>query len=169
MKRTLACLGTLLCAGLMTGCVERRFVITTEPYGAIVYDEKGMPMGAAPADRQFTYYGKYRFTLVRDGYQTMVVEEKVNAPWYAIAPLDFVSENLIPWTIRDVRRFHYELQPAQLVPPDTVLIQAEERRRQGQGIGAPVTPGVGPLPELGPPQPLMPPASDVRGPGGFRP
>ena len=162
MKPNRACLGALLCAGLMTGCVERRFVITTDPPYAAVYDEKGLPMGASPADRQFTYYGKYRFTLVRDGYQTMIIEEKVKAPWYEIAPLDFISENVIPWTIRDVRHFHYELQPAQLVAPDTVLRQAEERRRQGQGIGVPLprAPG-GPLPELGPPQPLMPPAGNV--------
>src|SRR5262249_10209746 len=57
----------LACAGLLTGCVERRFVITTEPPGAIVYDERGMPTGAAPTDRTFVYYGDYQFTLVKDG------------------------------------------------------------------------------------------------------
>src|ERR1051325_308798 len=29
-----------------TGCVERRMVIATDPYGAIVYDEKNIPIGA---------------------------------------------------------------------------------------------------------------------------
>ena len=45
----------------------------------IVYDEKGLPMGAAPTDCAFVYYGGYQFTLVRDGYETLVVREKTSA------------------------------------------------------------------------------------------
>ena len=66
----LALLAWLAMLCLLAGCVERRFIITPEPFGAIVYDEKGLPTGASPADRQFTYYGKYRFTLVRDAVVT---------------------------------------------------------------------------------------------------
>ena len=72
-------------------------------------------------DREFTYYGTYRFTLVRDGFQTMTVEEHVKAPWYEIIGLDFISENLIPWTIPDVRRFHYDLLPMKMMPEETIL------------------------------------------------
>lgn len=145
----------LACA---TGCVERRFVITTDPPGAVVYDEKGQPMGAAPADRQFVYYGKYKFTLVRDGFQTQVVEEQVKAPWYEWFLLDFVSENVIPWTIRDIRRFHYTMQPAQIVPPEAVLQNATELRARGlvTGTQLPVVPTA---PQPTSPAPvLMPPA-----------
>src|SRR5260370_28645753 len=111
--------GTLLASsGILTGCVERRFIITTEPPDAIVYDEKGLPMGASPTDREFVYYGDYQFTLVQDGYETMVVREKVRAPWYEWFLLDFFSENVIPWTLRDIRRFNYQLQPKLVVPPD---------------------------------------------------
>ena len=137
--RLAAWLVTLLAgSGLLTGCVERRFVITTEPPGAIVYDEKNQPLGAAPADRGFTYYGTYQFTLVRDGYETQVVREKVRAPIYEWFLLDFVSENLIPWTIRDIRRFNYQLQPKQVVPPDAVKDKAEILRQRGLGIGIPL-------------------------------
>ncbi|MBI3407578.1 MAG: hypothetical protein HY040_04390 [Planctomycetes bacterium] len=137
----------LACCSLSAGCVERRFVITTDPPGAIAYDEKGFPMGAAPTDRQFVYYGKYKFTLVRDGYQTQVVEEQVKAPWYEWAPIDFISENVIPWTIRDIRRFHYTLQAAPIVPPESVLQQATILRERGLVTGTQL-----PLP--GPPVPV---------------
>lgn len=143
--------------GLASGCVERRFVITTDPPGAVIQDEKGMPMGAAPADRQFVYYGKYRFTLVRDGFQTQIVEEDVKAPWYEWFLLDFVSENLIPWTIRDVRRFHYTMQPALIVPPEAVLKSAAELRERGLVTGTQL-PSMSPEPvPVGPDPSLMPP------------
>ena len=86
-----------------SGCVERRLVIVPDPSGAIVYDEKDQPIGAGPVDKPFTYYGKYRFRIAKDGYETLVLEQRVPAPWYELPGLDFISENLIPWTIRDLR------------------------------------------------------------------
>src|SRR5581483_5232398 len=53
-----------LCAGALTGCVERRYVITSDPPGAIVYCN-GRQIGATPVDDHFIYYGKYDFTLVK--------------------------------------------------------------------------------------------------------
>ena len=141
--------------GLVTGCVERRFVITTEPPGAIVYDEKGTPTGAAPTDRTFVYYGEYQFTLVRDGYETQVVREKVRAPFYEWLLFDFFSENVIPWTLRDIRRFNYQLQPKQIVPLKTVLEKATLLRERGSSIGIPLPsqpPASGPVTST-----LMPP------------
>lgn len=138
LRRAVWLFTTLVASGLASGCVERRFVITTEPSGAIVYDEKGLPMGAAPTDRAFIYYGDYQFTLVRDGYETQVVREKVRAPFYEWFLLDFVSENLLPFTIRDIRRFNYQLQPKQIVDPETVLSKATMLRQRGQAIGVPL-------------------------------
>src|ERR1041384_5794278 len=86
----------------VSGCVDRRFVIDSDPPGAIVY-VNGKQVGATPVEMPFTYYGKYRFVFVRDGYETWTVDEQVCAPWWEYIPLEFVSENLIPWTIRDVR------------------------------------------------------------------
>lgn len=144
-----------LCPVLATGCVERRFVIITDPPGAIVYDWKNQPLSASPADAQFTYYGKYKFTLVKDGYETQVVEEQVKAPWYQWVPFDFVSENLIPITFRDIRTFRYQLRPLLPVPPEVLLQRAEELRARGQAIGPPAQ--VGP-PQPPGPAPTMPPA-----------
>jgi hypothetical protein len=122
------------------GCVERRFVITTEPFGATVYDPSNVNIGMAPADKSFVYYGNYRFTLVKDGYQTKVVEERIRAPWYAWPGFDFVSENLLPFTVRDIRRLHYKLDPVEPVSPDTVLKDGNQIRQRGQTIGTDLPP-----------------------------
>jgi hypothetical protein len=117
------------------GCVERRFVITTDPPNAVVYDERGLPLSGSPADKQFTYYGVYQFTLVKDGYKTTVVQENVKAPWYEWPLIDFVSENLLPFTIRDIRRLHYPLEPAESTPPEKVRSDGELLRQRGQQVG----------------------------------
>jgi hypothetical protein len=144
------------CLGLTTGCVDRRFVITTDPPGAIVYDEKNQPIAASPADRQFTYYGRYRFTLVHDGYETMIVEENVRAPWYEWIGLDFFSEIVVPIKLRDVRRFHYVMQQAQIIPAEAVLNEANQLRIKGKSVGSPLPPSF-PVPVEGPPpRPVVP-------------
>jgi hypothetical protein len=143
----------LLIALSMAGCVERRMVIITEPTGAIVYDEKNQPLGGGPVDKPFTYYGTYSFRLAKDGYETQVFEQRVRAPWYELPGLDFFSENLIPWTIRDVRYYRYVLQPTQVVPPEQLLQQAQRLRDYGKTKGVPdLNPPAGAAPQV-----LMPP------------
>ncbi len=143
-RRVLFNAGWLLTA-FCAGCVERQYTILTNPPGAVVL-ENGKPVGAAPLDRPFRYYGTHRFTILRDGYQTQVVDEPIRAPWYEYFPLDFVAENLIPWTIRDHREFKYILEPVQVVPPEVLLQRSQEIRIEGHALGT--TPGqpVAPLP-----------------------
>src|SRR5580765_1566801 len=140
----------------LCGCVERRMVIVEPPgqAGAIVYDEKDQPIGASPVDKPFTYYGKYRFRIAKDGYETLVVEQKVRAPWYEFPGLDFVAENLIPWTIRDRREFRYELRPAQMKSPEQLLLEGQMLREYGKTIGEPLPEFA---PPVGPPTVLLPP------------
>src|SRR5438132_4769891 len=135
--------GVALGTGLLGGCVERRYLITTDQPGAIVY-ENGKPIGATPVDRTFVYYGKYRFTIVRDGCQALVVDEYLRAPWYEYPLVDFFSENLLPFTIRDVRHFHYTLPPTPIIPPEAVKNAGDRLRSKGQNIGVPLAPAVPP-------------------------
>src|SRR5438270_8298429 len=117
MKRNAWLFGLVASGFLLAGCVERRYVVSSDPPGALVL-RNGQPLGATPADDHFTYYGNYHFTLIRDGYETLEVDECVRAPWYEWPPLDFVSENLVPWWIYDVRHFHYAMQPLQVTRSD---------------------------------------------------
>jgi hypothetical protein len=145
-------------AGLLAGCVERRFVINSDPQGAIVFENE-QPLGAAPADNHFVYYGRYRFTLVKDGYETLVVDQNVPQPWYEFPGLDFISENLLPFTIRDRREFFYHMEPTRIPNARELRDKAGVLRSRGQAImplpgtvPSPLPPGAGPeIPVLGRP------------------
>jgi hypothetical protein len=138
---------SLLGAVLGTGCVQRTFVITSDPPGALVY-RGNVPIGTTPCDDHFVYYGKYEFTLVRDKYETLHVVEDIPAPWWEYPPLDFISENLWPCKNRDVRRLHYQLTPLHPPSQPEVLGRALDLRARGKTFGA--QPAAGPLP-AGPP------------------
>jgi hypothetical protein len=156
----IAALGFVLAAGLLTGCVERRFVVTSDPPGAILL-ENNRQISATPADDHFVYYGNYHFTLIKDGFATLQVDQKIPAPWYEYPLIDFVSENIVPWKIIDVRRFHYQLAPLQQPNLDEMLSHGQELRNRGKAIGLPGSnfPGTAPPPPSGPgPAPTMPPA-----------
>jgi hypothetical protein len=123
----------LALASQSTGCVIRKYVITSDPPGALVY-RNGEPIGATPVEEHFVYHGKYHFRLVKDGYQTLEDTPNLAAPWYELPGLDFVSENMVPCKIRDVHRLHYQL--IQLAPysPAEVKARGEELRTRGQAI-----------------------------------
>jgi hypothetical protein len=154
MRRDTWFVAIAACAGLVTGCVERRYVINSEPLGAVVL-RNGQSIGATPADDHFVYYGNYHFTLIRDGYETLQVEQKIPAPWYEYPVLDFISENLVPWTIRDVRRFSYDLKPLAQPNIDQLLNRGGGLRSRGQSLVPPAPPPA-PVPPPSSPPPLDP-------------
>ena len=55
----------------------------------------------------------------------------------AAATVDFFSENLFPWKVRDVRRFHYKLEPRRMVNTTELLKQADNLRNRGISIRPP--------------------------------
>ena len=144
-----------LCLTSAVGCVERRFVIDSDPPGAMVLDESNRLIGFTPVDKTFVYYGKYQFKLVKDGYETLTVTEQVVPPWYERFLIDFVSENLVPINLRDIRRLQYKLCPSQVVPPEGLLQEAENMRARGRTIGEPLPPSATPIPGQ-PIQPVQP-------------
>jgi hypothetical protein len=139
----------LLATGLLSGCVERRFVITSNPPGAAVYRD-GQLLGGTPVDDYFIYYGNREYVLVLDGYETLKVQQPAPTPWYEIPPFDFVAENLWPFKIRDIRRPEpYQLQPLQVPNPNQILDRAGQLRNSGRALGSqPTQPA--PLPTTAP-------------------
>jgi hypothetical protein len=150
MRRYLAFLLVAAGTGLLTGCVEQRYIVTTDPPGAVVL-RNGVPLGQSPVDDHFVYYGTYHFTILLDGYETLQVDQTLPTPWYDYFPLDFFSENVVPCKIRDVRRFHYKLEPRRMVNTNDLLNDAENLRNRGISIRPPDS-----NPPPGPPAP--PPA-----------
>lgn len=145
-----------------TGCVTRKYTIDSQPQGALVYRD-GKPIGTTPVDDYFVFYGKYRFTLVKDGYETLHVEQKIPAPWYEYLPLDFVSENLVPWEIKDVHRFSYALQPQQMPNNNDILQKAGDLRNRGKAL-VPLRPRETPVVPTGNPGAVQPEAPETAAP-----
>jgi hypothetical protein len=132
MKASGGVLTLAVASALLLGCVDRRYVITTDPPGAVVY-RNGQYLGATPVDDHFIYY--------------------VKIPWYEFPPIDFFSETLLPYNVIDRREFHYKLEPRKLPDQGQLLKQAAELRTKGLLLG-PGKPSAAPVQTA---QPVVPP------------
>ena len=166
-------------AGLLAlaGCVQRRMTVRSNPPGALVYVDD-YQIGTTPVSTDFIYYGTRKIRLVKDGYETLTVRQHFPLPWYQVFPLDFVTENIWPWEIRDERVVDLAMMPAAMTPPEEVVGRAEVARLSAGGGAVAQAPVVvqsaPPLPQslpqppfpqapqsmpMLPPQPLPPPAT----------
>jgi hypothetical protein len=68
-------------------------------------------------------------TVIKDGYKTETLYHKFNPPWYQFPPLDFLTETLVPWEIRDERIVDVTLAPQEIVPEAALRGRAESLRR----------------------------------------
>ncbi len=100
----------LAAACLSSGCVRRRLTVRTHPPGAQVFVDD-QEIGTTPCSSSFVYYGTRKITLIKDGYRTETLYQKINPPWYQIPPLDFASENLLIREVRDERVVDVQLIP----------------------------------------------------------
>jgi hypothetical protein len=153
----------LIMAASVGGCVQRRLTIRSNPPGARVYvgDEE---VGTTPVSTDFVYYGTRKIRLVKPGYETLVVNQPIPAPWYQIPPLDFVSEILVPGEIRDERVVNFQMVPLQPVVTEQFLSRGEQLRgasgiQQVSGavpVVAPTQPPAGFVPGGAPPPFVLP-------------
>ncbi len=116
----------LLCM-LSTGCIHRRMTIRSEPAGALVLLD-GEEIGYTPCSVDFTYYGTREITLIKDGYETLTVLQKVQTPWYQYPGIDFFADNLWPHKVTNRHEFSYRLQPQAIVPTQELLDRANSLR-----------------------------------------
>jgi len=127
----------VLCVACLSGCVRRRMTIRTNPPGAVVYVDD-YQIGTTPVATNFVHYGTRKIRIVKDGYETLTVEQPIPAPWYQVPPIDFVAETMVPKEIRDHRTLNYQLVPQRVVPPDELRARAEDLRARA------ATPGIVP-------------------------
>jgi hypothetical protein len=135
--------GRLLMAALLaaclcsTGCVRRRLTVRTFPAGAQVFVDD-QDIGITPCSASFVYYGTRKITVMKEGYRTETLFQKIYPPWYEIPPLDFVSENVVGREIRDERIVDVQLVPEEILPQQKLMERAQSLR-DGSRAGA-VTP-----------------------------
>jgi hypothetical protein len=153
------------------GCVQRRMTIRSNPPGALVYVDD-YQIGTTPISHDFVYYGTRKIRLVKDGYETLTVRQPFPTPWYEYFPLDFVTENVIPWEVRDERVVELAMQPATPAAPEMVVARAEQVRLAAgsqpaalpQAVPQPAPQPVVP-PQLPPPQSIPAPPPSLPPPG----
>ncbi len=133
----------LMLAGitLISGCVERRYTIRSEPPGATVVIN-GEEIGPTPASKSFYYYGDREIILMLDGYATKTVIQPINAPWWDNYFTEFFTENMVPVSLRDERDFKFQLEPAQSPTQDDLRGRAESLRGEAQILPKPRRGGI---------------------------
>ncbi len=125
---------------LTCGCVRRRLTVRTNPPGARVYVDKQF-IGTSPTTTSYTYYGTREIEVVSDGFRTERVFRQFSPPWYELPPLDFISETLWPWELRDERIVDVTMVPSQPPASDALLAEADGMRlRAVQGLATALPP-----------------------------
>jgi len=102
------------------GCIERSYVIRSDPPGARVVVD-GEDRGLAPVEKQFLHYGTR---------QVITVRQRLDPPWYERFPIDFVVEMVLPWTVHDRRVFTYRLKPLGEFDKDALVDRAEKLKKR---------------------------------------
>ena len=124
--------------------------IRSTPPGALVYVDD-YQIGTTPVSTDFIYYGTRKIRLVKDGFETLTVRQPFPIPWYEVFPLDFVTENLWPWEIRDERVVDLAMAPLDAMPAEAVVARAEQARSSAGSLP--------PLPPTAPPRPVVVPVA----------
>ena len=133
-------LAAYVSAMALTGCVHRRLTSRTFPEGAMAYVDN-QEIGPTPVSTGFSHYGVRTIRVERDGFETVEVDERIDAPWYLTPPLDFFVENFWPREIRDERVVDIEMQPLRNVPRAEIEGRAQQLRQQSQqGVVVPFAP-----------------------------
>ncbi len=129
-RRLIVCVALNACL-LLSGCVERRLTINTEPQGALVIlnDEE---IGISPVTVSFEWYGDYWVRLSKEGYDTVDTHYELKGPWYDHFPFDFFAQILYPKRIVDSYERTFPLVPKHHPTRDTILKDAQALKEQLQ-------------------------------------
>ena len=116
---------------LISGCVERRLTINTDPQGALVVlnDEE---IGISPVTVAFNWYGDYTVRINKDGYQTLNTHRNLKQPMKDVFPIDFFYEVLYPGRIVDEYEWSFTLNEYTPIDRQELLKAASAVREQAQ-------------------------------------
>ena len=114
---------------ILTGCVERRLTIVTEPSDAVVWlnDEE---IGVTPVTVGFNWYGDYNVRIEKPGYEILSTHRLLERPTHDRFPFDFFAEVLWPGQIQDEYTWNFELEPYQAAAPADLIESAHQMRQQ---------------------------------------
>jgi len=117
--------------GVLPGCVRRTLTINTQPQGAtvILNDEV---VGTSPVSTDFLWYGDYDVIIRKPGYETLRTHHRLNAPWYQLPGLDFVTEALMPFEFHDRQEMAFSLEPEK--PIDRARLVQDARRMRDEAL-----------------------------------
>ena len=124
LKFKITVLFALLIAFLtVTGCVERRLTINTNPAGALIElnDEE---IGTSPVTVSFNWYGDYNIRATKAGYATLATNRVLKRPMHDRPPFDFIAEVLNPKKIVDSYEWTFDLAPMQTPERDDLIKDA---------------------------------------------
>jgi PEGA domain len=127
--------------GALSGCVERRYTIRTDPPGATVV-VNGEEIGPSPASKSFVFYGDRKISLIKDGFQTKTLIQPIKAPWWDNLITEFFTENVVPVSLRDEREFTYKLEPFKMTPQGELRDRAESLRSEARVLPKPRRGGI---------------------------
>lgn len=114
---------------LLTGCVERKLTINTEPQGAVVAlnDEE---IGTSPVTVGFEWYGDYDVRISKPGYETLKTHRELKAPLHDKFPVDFMAQCLNPKRIVDSYEWTFVLEEKKTVNKDELIEEAQKLKEQ---------------------------------------
>jgi len=114
---------------ILTGCVERKLTINTQPAGGLVFlnDEE---IGVSPVTVGFSWYGDYKVRISKKGYETLNTHRNLPSPLHDHFPLDFFAELLWPWRIADEYEWTFELLPYQPPQRDELISAAKQMKER---------------------------------------
>ena len=113
---------------ILTGCVERRLTINTQPQGALIVlnDEE---IGTSPVTTSFEWYGDYWVKISKEGYETLDTHRNLKGPWYDQFPFDFFAM-LNPKRTIDSYEWTFELKSQKQPTSEELIQRAEEIKKQ---------------------------------------
>jgi len=120
-----ALIALLTAAIFITGCVERRLTINTNPQGAVIAlnDEE---IGTSPATVSFNWYGDYNIRASKEGYETLKTHRMLKGPWYDKFPFDFFAQIVNPKRIVDSYEWTFDLSERKQIPREQLIEKATQ-------------------------------------------